>query len=161
MHRRLLIAAVPTLLAACAAREDGPADVSGDPDLETDPVEVRDTRIDTSLDTATDPDPEPDPPLGMCGATCGGSTLPCPEGAFCEYGVLDLMHLCTTDGCGLCAWIPDDCPPDGEPACGCDGEVYANACERRRERVQPDLSWTRCSPPEAEAPEPVPDAASD
>ncbi len=119
-----------------------------------------DTRTDDAADTFADT-MEMDPPLGMCGAMCGGSTISCPEGALCEYGVLDLVNLCTTNGCGLCAWIPDSCAPGGDLACGCNGEVYENACERRMDRAQPDLAWSSCPLPEPEDAEPAPDIVSD
>ncbi len=129
-----------------------PADAAdgGDPaDTDPDPDPDPDLDADTSADPIVDPGEEDTrPPLGPCGAYCMGESRSCPDGAICEYGVLDITFLCTDEGCGLCAWIPDTCPPDDDPACGCDGVVYANPCERRRARAQPDIAWTHCEIPD-------------
>jgi hypothetical protein len=154
----LVIKAMPiALLLMIAAVACGPADVAddaaelndlvGDDDAWDAAPDSQDTRTDDTQDIR---DVEVEPPLGVCGAMCGGDTIACPEGAFCEYGVLDITHICTTSGCGLCAWIPSDCPPEDDPVCACNGEVYDNPCERRMDRGQPDISWSSCPLPEPE-----------
>lgn len=156
IHLKILAPALlPALLALSCGSDGTDPDAADADDLNVD-VDAWDTspdRRDTHLDSGTIPDVEADPPLGMCGAFCpGGDT--CPEGAYCEYGVLDPTHMCTTNGCGFCVWIPDDCPPEDEPVCGCNGTVYDNACERRRDRAQPDIAWSSCPLPEPDSPEP-------
>jgi len=141
-----LTALTAALLIACGPSSD-PEDASTD-----EPSDL----VDQDRFDATDPGPEPvdiireeaDPPLGICGVYCMGENQPCPEGAFCEYGAMDPSFICTESGCGFCAWIPDDCPPEDNPDCGCDGRVYENPCERRRAHVGPDPSWLSCPRPE-------------
>jgi hypothetical protein len=147
-------------LAACGSNGDG--DEDGDEDPGTDLVDATDARVDPDAsdpgrdpDADPDRDPDADPPLGPCGVYCMGENRPCPDGALCEYGILDPTFICTDDDCGMCAWIPLECAPDDDPACGCDGVVYANPCERRRAEVQPDPSWISCATPDpAETPDP-------
>ena len=137
------------VLLSCTSRTPDPGDAALDPTDDPADLDASDTR-DTVQDPDLDPDPpdETDPPLGICGVYCMGEDRPCPEGAFCEYGVIDFLDFCTDDGCGFCAWVPDTCPPEDEPSCGCDGTVYPNPCERRRHRVLPDLTWASCPPDE-------------
>jgi hypothetical protein len=147
---RILITAVGLLLASCGSSST-PDDTSTDPGIEpvdaheVDAVDARDTAPDPPADTPAD---EADPPLGICGEYCEGESRPCPEGAFCEYGAMDPTYICTHSGCGFCAWVPIECPPEDEPDCGCDGVVYPNRCERRRARALPDPSWMSCAAPD-------------
>jgi hypothetical protein len=61
---------------------------------------------------------------------CGGAdAIACPDGQMCETRV----DLCgPTDLLGRCVPVAPICDgePD-EPECGCDGNTYPNACERR------------------------------
>jgi hypothetical protein len=151
MHR--LLSALAILALSCGSEHSTPGDGDEDATLSDtqDGIsgEVADPSadhppIDPPSDRATDPDIETDPPLGICGEYCMAENRPCPEGAYCEYGAIDLMDSCTRDGCGLCAWIPEDCPPEDLPSCGCDGVIYENPCERRKLRVAPDFTWASC-----------------
>lgn len=36
---------------------------------------------------------------------------------------------------GTCVAVPSSCPMTGSPRCGCDGEVYMNACVAQRAEV--------------------------
>jgi hypothetical protein len=152
------LAALAALLIACGSSSD-PEDASTD---EPSDLVDSDTR-----DTSSEPDAEPrDIPqeevtLGPCGVYCMGENVPCPEGAFCEYGVLDPEHICTDDGCGICAWIPLECEPEDRPDCGCDGHVYPNPCERRRAHVGPDPSWLSCPHPDPDDLEPEPEPSEE
>lgn len=62
-----------------------------------------------------------------CGRPCGGflgST--CAATEWCDYAGL---HNCgRDDGMGVCRPRPSGCETVFEPACGCDGTVYDNAC---------------------------------
>lgn len=56
----------------------------------------------------------------------------CPEGTFCGSS----LGLCGAgDDIGSCVALPTQCPDEGPPVCGCDGELYANACEATRSGV--------------------------
>lgn len=153
--RALLIALACASLMACGSKKD-PGDASEDTPVDMAESDAVDTNGWPERDSTDPPGDEVDAPLGMCGVYCMGENRPCPDGALCEYGVIDPSFICTDDGCGLCAWIPDECEPEDDPACGCDGVVYENPCERRRAEAQPDPSWMSCAVPE---PDEIPESA--
>jgi cysteine-rich repeat protein len=65
-----------------------------------------------------------------CGTIVG---LPCPEGQYCE---LPAGMCAAADLGGVCREIPQACPRDYRPVCGCDGTTYPNDCARRAAQVQ-------------------------
>lgn len=70
------------------------------------------------------------------GQTCGGiGALRCPEGQACQFE----FAMCNTpDLAGTCVAVPETCPKQGPPICGCDGKTYANECELLKAGVRPD-----------------------
>ena len=79
--------------------------------------------------------------------TCGGSTNKlCPDDQYCElFGILcsqpptvrcpstaSLCDYARKGGVGVCRVKPPDsqCPPGGQPVCGCDGVTYTSSCAR-------------------------------
>ncbi len=102
------------------------------------------------------------PVVGTTGAdegdTVGGSSttdgpgIPC-DGSVCAPGQLCDWTQGTCDGSGLrpadrgqCADPPVGCDDFYNPVCGCDGQVYGNACEAASAGVDTDASGA-CLPP--------------
>ncbi len=57
---------------------------------------------------------------------CGGiAGVKCGEKEYCRF---DDGSCGVADKEGLCAPIPQFCPMDFKPVCGCDGKTYSNAC---------------------------------
>jgi len=67
------------------------------------------------------------------GANCGGlSSLTCGDGEFCQLPP-NTCHL--INGTGRCVSVPQVCPMEVFPVCGCDEISYKNDCERMRAKV--------------------------
>lgn len=65
------------------------------------------------------------------GEPCGGlAGRPCGAGDYCDYP--DDAACGEDDVSGTCRGRPDVCTPVIDEVCGCDGEVYGNACEANR-----------------------------
>ncbi|MFO0618285.1 MAG: Kazal-type serine protease inhibitor domain-containing protein [Polyangiaceae bacterium] len=62
----------------------------------------------------------------ICGGF-GGDANGCGPNEFCNY---TLEAMCgAADASGTCAPIPEVCPDNVDPVCGCDNQTYSNACE--------------------------------
>lgn len=62
------------------------------------------------------------------GSACGGErNAACERGEYCHYP--SSANCGAADQTGTCERIPDDCPDDESPVCGCDGITYGNACK--------------------------------
>jgi hypothetical protein len=110
----LMDASSPDGAAADSAPTDGAAMDAASPDGSA-PDAAR-----TDADT-------PDGSAGGAGAACGSRGLsPCADGFYCDFSRNDCG---ATDRPGQCATRPDACAEIYQPACGCDGMVYSNACE--------------------------------
>ena len=69
---------------------------------------------------------------------CNDADLRCGEMQFCEFA----PRLCPdgTDDLGVCVDLEAECPEPtlDDAECGCDGETYVSACERRNAGVALD-----------------------
>ena len=52
--------------------------------------------------------------------------VPCAGAAFCDVAPNYPIHECEEQG--TCVAVSASCPQEGPPVCGCDGELYADAC---------------------------------
>ncbi|HEX5714965.1 MAG TPA: Kazal-type serine protease inhibitor family protein [Thermoanaerobaculia bacterium] len=70
------------------------------------------------------------------GQTCGGiGALKCPAGQGCLFPA---GQCNAPDLAGTCIAVPETCPKQGPPICGCNGQTYANECEIAKAGVRPD-----------------------
>ena len=68
---------------------------------------------------------------------CGGLTgAACPADQYCDFPADALCGF--ADATGTCAPIPESCTADDDPACGCNGTTYENACSAHRAGVTVD-----------------------
>ena len=78
---------------------------------------------------------------GICpGGPCAGCGNPLCE-LECSQG-----QVCSDANNGACVQQPECCEDDGNglPACGCDGRLYATACDAIREGVSPGREFDDC-----------------
>ena len=79
------------------------------------------------------------------GSTCGGlAGVTCPSGEYCAYMNQDCG---ADDGEGMCTPEPMGCTDEYAPVCGCDGEVYGNACAASSMGVDVSMNGD-CAPPD-------------
>lgn len=69
---------------------------------------------------------EPSTTTSTAGSTTGGSACGCADNEYCAFK----LQSCGQDpnDVGACMPKPDGCDAVYQPACGCDGMVYGNAC---------------------------------
>jgi hypothetical protein len=87
-------------------------------------------------------------PFGSTPCSMGSSE--CTPEEFCET----LAGAC--DGIGLCAQLPEACPPVIDPVCGCDGNTYGSACDAARAGVSVESLGGPCGPTPTPTPTPRP-----
>jgi hypothetical protein len=74
---------------------------------------------------------------GGASVLCGGlAGAPCPAGAYCA--VPDQM-CGGNDGSGTCTALPQGCIQLYQPVCGCDHNVYPNACTANAAGIDVDV----------------------
>lgn len=81
-----------------------------------------------------------------CGRECGGFVgSTCAPSEFCDYAD---PHFCGgADETGVCRPRPSACEANFDPACGCDGVVYDNACGAHAAGVDTRSDSTSCGAP--------------
>lgn len=68
------------------------------------------------------------PVIDAAGEACGGITgVMCPANFYCEKPEGQCLEI--LDGPGSCQRVPEACPAETRPVCGCNGATYSNACE--------------------------------
>lgn len=76
----------------------------------------------------------------LCGTVAG---LGCNEGLFCKHADATCE---IADAGGQCRVIPQGCPDNFDPVCGCDGETYGNECEASAAGVSVDHAGACLAP---------------
>ncbi len=73
------------------------------------------------------------------GATCSGIAVnQCGAGLYCNFrdGTALAPSSCGhADQTGVCSTVPQECPQNSNPVCGCDGKTYDNACKAHTKGV--------------------------